>query len=207
MKPASRSVSVFSTWFQWRLPSDGDAMSRRCVSYAVPCSTRPTRFRRIDSLSYFAKIGCAFRSCKNLSQNRKSPMGSSTERAQLDTRTAHDSLAPQAQRGERILRMKPSRFEPMNRMICEVFSLAPIGGEGWGEGAIRSALRFMGRGFNKKNHDFLIAPPLPDPLLHCVEERESMRVPSCTPTELPSPKMIAAPVPSCYGDRNVAPAA
>jgi hypothetical protein len=30
--------------------------------------------------------------------------------------------------------MKPSRFEPMNRMICEVFSLAPIGGEGWGEG-------------------------------------------------------------------------
>jgi hypothetical protein len=47
--------------------------------------------------------------------------------------------------GERILRMKPSRFEPMNRMTCEVFSLAPIGGEGWGEGAIRSALRFMGR--------------------------------------------------------------
>jgi hypothetical protein len=42
--------------------------------------------------------------------------------------------------------MKPSRFEPMNRMTCEVFSLAPIGGEGWGEGAIRSALRFMERG-------------------------------------------------------------
>jgi hypothetical protein len=32
----------------------------------------------------------------------------------------------------RILRMKPSRFEPLNRMTCEVFSLAPIGGEGWG---------------------------------------------------------------------------
>jgi hypothetical protein len=29
--------------------------------------------------------------------------------------------------GERIRRMKPSRFEPMNRMICEVFSLAPSG--------------------------------------------------------------------------------
>jgi hypothetical protein len=48
--------------------------------------------------------------------------------------------------------MKHSRFEPMNRMTCEVFSLAPIGGEGWGEGAIRSALRFMGR----ENH----LPPL-----------------------------------------------
>jgi hypothetical protein len=41
--------------------------------------------------------------------------------------------------------MKPSRFEPMNRMTCEVFSLAPIGGEGRGEGAIRSASRFMER--------------------------------------------------------------
>jgi predicted amidohydrolase YtcJ len=33
----------------------------------------------------------------------------------------------------------------MNRMTGEVFSLAPIGGEGWGEGAIRSALKFMER--------------------------------------------------------------
>jgi hypothetical protein len=46
---------------------------------------------------------------------------------------------------ERIRRMKPARFEPMNRMTCEIFSLAPIGGEGRGEGAIRSASRFMGR--------------------------------------------------------------
>jgi hypothetical protein len=76
--------------------------------------------------------------------------------------------------GERILRMKPSRFEPMNRMTCEVFSLAPIGGEGWGEGAIRSASRFMERSFIKKFYIFFIAPPLPDPLLHCVEERESV---------------------------------
>jgi acid phosphatase (class A) len=47
--------------------------------------------------------------------------------------------------GERILRMKPSRFEPMNHKTCEIFSLAPIGGEGWGEGAIQSASRFMVR--------------------------------------------------------------
>jgi hypothetical protein len=35
---------------------------------------------------------------------------------------------------ERIRRMKPSRFEPMNHKTCEIFSLAPIGGEGRGEG-------------------------------------------------------------------------
>jgi hypothetical protein len=50
--------------------------------------------------------------------------------------------------------MKPSRFEPMNRMTCEIFSLAPIGGEGWGEEAIRSASRFMGEICSAANHSF-----------------------------------------------------
>jgi prepilin-type N-terminal cleavage/methylation domain-containing protein len=57
------------------------------------------------------------------------------------------SLSPHPGRlpwGE-ILRMKPSHFEPMNRMTCEIFSLAPPGGEGWGEGAIRSEVHGEGR--------------------------------------------------------------